>query len=367
MGKYREEDCSYCTLFNAAYLDRGLAMLRSLSRVSGDIRIYVLTMDEETFCVLQDLKLKKVRLIRHDDFATKELLSVRKERTLSEYCWTCTAALIQYVLTYHSEKICTYVDSDLYFYQNPFCLIEELEKAGGSVQIVEHRFGKGVFAEHMLRYSGRFCVQFNTFDNTEESMRILSEWAGQCLEYCSSVQDGDRLGDQKYLEEWPQKYGCVHILQHEGGGMAPWNIHLYRGREDAAGKCRIENKYSRECADLIFYHFHGLQMLGDGKADMNIFTRNLGIQKELARKLYVPYVRELYQTRTDLMEAYPYLQRYFKQSFPVGVTQKGKRRLRMNELAEKIYCRLRDIVLKSRKKRDFLFVGDTDGTNGDED
>lgn len=359
MENYQEKDCSYCTLFNAAYLDRGITMLRSLIKVSGEIRIYVLAMDEETYQVLQELNLEKVFPVRHDDFATKELLKVRKERTVSEYCWTCTAALIQYVLRHCSEKICTYIDADLYFYKNPFCLIEEMTGAGCSVQVVEHRFGKGIFAKHMLRYSGRFCVQFNTFENTEESIRILNRWAGQCLEYCSSVQDGDRLGDQKYLEEWPQKYGCVHILQNEGGGMAPWNIHLYRQKEDKTGVLRIENRFSGQETELVFYHFHGLQMLGGGKADMNIFTRNLGIQEKLAKELYIPYVKELYQEREALMRAYPFIQKIFERSLKVGVTQKGKRVWHTKELGEKIYCRLRDVLLKSRKKKDFLLVSDT--------
>ena len=71
MSHYVEKDCSYCTLFNSAYLDRGLAMLHSLINNSADIRIYVLAMDRKTFEVLNGKFLDKVTIIQHDDFATK--------------------------------------------------------------------------------------------------------------------------------------------------------------------------------------------------------------------------------------------------------------------------------------------------------
>lgn len=357
MQKYQESDCSFCTLFNAAYLDRGITMLRSLINVSGSVRIYVLAMDEETLQVLQALKLDKVVPVCLEDFENNELESIKKERTLSEYCWTCTAFLIQYVLCHYSEKICTYIDADLFFYENPFCLVWEMVEAGCSVQIVEHRFGKGIYARHMLHYSGRFCVQFNTFENTEESLAVLKRWAGQCLEYCSSVQDGNRLGDQKYLEEWPGVYKCVHVMQNEGGGVAPWNIHLYRRADGETGNVQVINKYSKKKEKLIFYHFHGLQLLGDERADINVYARNTGIQKGLVDELYVPYIRALYQERRQLEEKFIFLKDIFKRTLIVGITEKGKKSLRLKGMGERLYCRIRSLLLQYRRKKDLLYVG----------
>ena len=301
MKDYEESSCCYCTLFNAFYLERGITMLRSLIAHSNEIRIYVLAMDDSTFEILEKIRLPKVVMIRHGDFASAKLLAVKKQRTAAEYCWTCTASFIQYILEEYQEEVCTYLDADLFFYKNPYELVKEMLDAGCSVQIVEHRFGKGIFAEHMRKYSGTFCVQFNTFLNNGDAKQILDAWAEQCIKCCSSIQNGKTLGDQKYLEEWPQKYDCVHILHNEGGGMAPWNIHQYRLWNAENGIVQIENKKNKEVIELVFYHYHGLQFLKNGKIDLNIFTRNPGIEKKLVEFLYRPYIKKLYCKWRELL------------------------------------------------------------------
>jgi hypothetical protein len=68
-----------------------------------------------------------------------------------------------------------------------------------------------------------------------------------------------RLGDQKYLDEWPERYGrAVHIIAHAGGGVGPWNV--YGSVVDRENGCvRVDGQ------TLIFYHYHGFQTLSDGR------------------------------------------------------------------------------------------------------
>jgi hypothetical protein len=358
MKNYKESDCSYCTLFNSFYLGRGITMIRSLISVSGDIRIYVLAMDDNTFDILSEQSFEKVYLIHHDDFATEELLTLKKQRTVAEYCWTCTAQLIEYVFENYREQICTYIDADLFFYQNPFCLIEEMIKKKCSIQIVEHRFGRGIFANHMRRYSGVFCVQFNTFENTDEARRVLKEWGCQCIEYCSSEQDGMTLGDQKYLEDWPEKYKCVNILENEGGGVAPWNIHKYKGKSYyTSGIINIEDRYSKKIYPLIFYHFHGLELRRDGMADIGVFARNFGIDKKLVVSIYGPYIEKVRKEEEYLDERLEILRKEsYKNKNIIKKTVKKtvKEKIFSENLGERIYCRVRAAFMKSRRKKDLM-------------
>lgn len=351
---YSESDCCYCTLFNSFYLDRAVTMLRSLIKNSGEIRIYVLAMDNPAFQILHKLALEKVVLIRHDDFATEELQAVKAQRTVAEYCWTCTAALIRYILDTYQEKVCTYIDADLFFYKNPYCLVEEMLDAGCSVQIVEHRFGKGIFAEHMRKYSGTFCVQFNTFKNDEKATELLDEWAAQCIECCSSVQNVNTFGDQKYLENWAERYNYVHILQNEGGGVAPWNVHQYHLKSIENGTIRLENKKSKKVEELVFYHFHGLQFLEKGKADINVYKRNFGIEKKLIEFLYRPYIQNVLTERRHLRKGMIQSELCEKQDTIIGKTQRAKRVITREDFLEKAYCKIRGIFLKTRKKDDIL-------------
>ena len=69
------------------------------------------------------------------------------------------------------------------------------------------------------------------------------------------------MGDQKYLDEWPQRYPHLHILQHVGAGVAPWNYAQYSFGHDAPGRISVDGKA------LIFYHFHQFQLLDNGGFD----------------------------------------------------------------------------------------------------
>ena len=356
MKSYQESDCCYCTLFNSFYLDRGVTMLHSVIENCGEARIYVLAMDDHTFRVLSEMALEKTVVIHYDDFVTDELRAVQSERTIAEYCWTCTAPLVAYILNEYQEKVCTYIDADLFFYKNPYCLVKEMLDEGYSVQIVEHRFGKGIFAEHMRKYSGTFCVQFNTFKNNREAKEILKEWAVQCLECCTSVQDRNNLGDQKYLEKWPETYSCVHVLRNEGGGLAPWNIHQYHLESEEEGNIQIKNKKNKNIEYLIFYHFHELQFLGQGRADIHVFTRNFGIERELIEFLYLPYIRRVQGVREYLLHNFPEPTEQNQQRILPTKPQKAKREIFGEDFWEKVYCKLRGVVLKMQRKKDFLEI-----------
>jgi hypothetical protein len=229
----------YCTLFDSYYLPRGVMMLRSLVRLGNfNDRIYVFCFDEHTYDVLKELKIDKVFPLSINEFETDELKKIKPTRTKGEYCWTCTAQTILYVIEKLGENECTYLDADLYFYQNPSILIPR--EHSESVLITEHRYTKRY---DQTKTSGRFCVQFVTFKKEAQAMKLLNEWAVQCLEWCyARVEDG-KFGDQKYLDLWPNKGPWVKISNHPGAGMAPWNIQQYLSHQ----------------LDPVFFHFHGIQ------------------------------------------------------------------------------------------------------------
>ena len=51
--------------------------------------------------------------------------------------------------------------------------------------------------------------------------RVLTWWKEKCMEWCFDIPEPDRMGDQKYLNGWPEKFPGVWELQHLGGGVAP--------------------------------------------------------------------------------------------------------------------------------------------------
>ncbi|EIJ45195.1 hypothetical protein GWL_46350 [Herbaspirillum sp. GW103] len=69
------------------------------------------------------------------------------------------------------------------------------------------------------------------------------------------------MGDQKYLDPWPELYSGCHIIMHPGAGIAPWNYSQYQFACDSEGNIMVDG------TPLLFYHFHQFQLLDDGSFD----------------------------------------------------------------------------------------------------
>jgi SAM-dependent methyltransferase len=242
----------FCTLFDSRYLARGLVTIRSLRRVRPDARIRVLCIDDETKQHLDRLDEPGVvpigmsELEQHDP----ELASVKAGRTRGEYCWTATPALCRFLFEREPElEEVTYLDADLFFFADPQPLFDEL--ADGSVLIVPHRYAP-LWAEQEVAH-GIYNVEWLTFRRDDRGLAVLDWWRERCIEWCyARVEDG-KFGDQKYLDDWPERFEGVHVLRHPGGGLAPWNLPRHRLANDA-GSITVDGE------PLVFFHAHSLAL-----------------------------------------------------------------------------------------------------------
>jgi len=244
---------NYCTLFDSNYLTRGLGMYHSLIRNSPEAHLYIFAFDTLCASILNQLNLTHATIITLSEFETPQLLEIKKSRSAGEYCWTCTPSIIKHSIERYDLESCTYLDADLYFYSDPSVLIEEM--GNKSVLISEHRYTK--LFDHSKR-AGVYCVQFMTFKNTDAGMTVLNWWQERCNEWCYNRYEDGKFGDQKYLDDWTTRFDCVHVMENEGGGVAPWNIQQYSIAKHE-GSFTIENKKTGRKSSLIFYHFHKLQ------------------------------------------------------------------------------------------------------------
>lgn len=261
---------NYCTLFNSNYLTRGLAMYESLKKNSDSFHLYIFAFDDRSFVLLNKLCLESVTVISLKLFEDEELLIIKGSRSIGEYCWTCTPSIIKYSLEKYNLDSCTYLDADLYFFLNPSILIEEMGKK--SVLITEHRYTPEYDQSDK---SGIYCVQFMTFNNNENGLKVLNWWRAACNNWCYARHEEGRFGDQKYLDDWTTRFQGVHVLKNFGGGVAPWNIQQYS----------LENKKN----NIIFYHFHALQFLENNKIDFGLYKLN----KSDIELIYKPYLKHL--------------------------------------------------------------------------
>lgn len=239
-------------------------MIRSLGRYCPGMQIYVLCMDDQTRFILERLKIPSVHCVCLSEVENAELLRAKADRTMAEYCWTLSSCFTWYVMQ-NNPKIdfLTYVDADLLFYSDVQPLFDEIGEA--SIAIIEHRFSDWLKDREV---NGRFCVEWVGFRRDAQGLSCLGRWREQCLEWCYYRLEDGKMGDQKYLDDWPARYPDCHILQHPGAGVAPWNYDQY------AFTFNSEMQIAVQATPLIFYHFHQFQLLKNGKFDRlsNFYT-----------------------------------------------------------------------------------------------
>lgn len=294
----------FCTLFNSGYLDKGIVMFRSLQRAAGEFKLYIVAFDDKCYDVLTDYENEQIIPIRLSEFEDDRLLRAKKNRTQQEYCWTCSCHAIKYVLETYQEKVCTYIDADMYFYRNPQCLFDEITAEQCDVGIIEHRLSNNVENRRVLQLSGRFCVEFNTFYATDNGKKILNWWCDRCIELCTAKPDGVHFGDQKYLDDWQERFHGVHVIQHPGAGVAPWNVAQYQLAYCDGDNIFLVKKKTKEKTPLIFYHFQAMQYHEDGTVDIGINLYPGLAQVILYRKIYREYLQKIEEERQVLLEKY---------------------------------------------------------------
>lgn len=318
----------FCTLFDSGYLLKGLAMIRSLARFCSGMKIYVLCMDDQAKYILEHLDLPFVTCITLSEVENEELLKAKAGRGVAEYCWTLSSCFTWHVMQAYPEiDFLTYVDADLLFYSDVQPLFDEIGDA--SIAIIEHRFTPRLKDREV---NGRFCVEWDSFRRDEQGLACLSRWREQCIEWCYYRLEDGKMGDQKYLDEWPSRYSKCHILMHPGAGIAPWNYAQYRFGKDAAGNIAVNG------APLIFYHFHQFQLLDNGKFD-RLSTFYTSECPEPA-KVYQVYENELKECLTLVRTVLPdfraglkpasnvWIRRIIQQSVPMWVKEMARRFVR---------------------------------------
>jgi hypothetical protein len=301
------------TLFNWLYLPQGVALYHSLARVCrDDFVLYVLCIDDLTAAVLRELKLKNLQIVIIDDIEDGELKAARNNRTIGEFCWTCTTPLLLHILRQQAPNdVITYVDADLYFYSDPSVVLEEM--GGGSIYVHEHDFASKF--EHLLPIAARFNVGLVSFRNNPEGLDCLTRWRAQCIQECVMDPSKGKCGDQNYLDEWPDLYPALVIARNPGVGLAPWNI----------SKHRLKSRFRHISVDgrpVVFYHFHSLRLLRSRDRNKSVImaTDSYELGDDVVSILYRPYARELRRAvrRIDNTKEIAALGHNFLMEFPLS-------------------------------------------------
>lgn len=276
---------NYCTLFDSKYAAFGLSLYRSLKRHEPSFQLFILCLDNKIYEVLSSLKLEHVVLIHQNSVFPKVVDAAREYMTPAQICWLSQPLLCRYVLDSYSVEHVVYMDSDCYFMNPPEPLWTEISNAGTvAATRVPHRFPPSL--EYLAKVSGEFCVQFNYFDKSEGAKKVLEQWTVDCLKYNKDAPD--IYPGQISLDSWSSVSSDTYAIKDIWAGVAVWNLLNINW-----GKIEVN--------PVIFYHFHGLYFLENGKCELGGFKT----PKPVVRMIYKPYLKELFEVRDFLTEKFP--------------------------------------------------------------
>ena len=281
----------FCTLLDRHFVLRCLALIRSLERQGTPFRLWVLCADDEALTMFEQLAIPSVQpfSLREVEESFPELPAIKSSRGPYEYIATVKPFLLRAVMEKLPEgALLTYLDADLYFFDDPRVIEEEI--GNGALLLTPHGF-----PEHLKsrEQNGVFNAGFLAVKNTEEGRRAIRWWCDRCVEWCYDRVEAGRSSNQKYLDEFPKLFTNVRIAHHPGLNLAPWNIdtHAYSWNGD---RLLVDQR------PLIFYHFHGLKRLAPWLLDTGLATYHMRGSRLLSGRVYAPYLRELRACRALL-------------------------------------------------------------------
>ena len=281
------------TLFDKNYLTRGLTLYNSMQNHIDEFKLLILCLDAETAHYFKTQKLNNIEVIELQcvELKYKELPQIKESRNIVEYYFTLSPILPLYLLeTYPEIEYITTLDADICFFNNPKSLFEKFKDY--SIMITAHDFSPEL---KYLEINGKYNVSFQSFRRDEEGIDCLRNWKKDCLEWCYDFLEGNKFADQKYLDEWPEKYRKVQILEGKGLGLAPWNISKY-------SIDKIDNEVFCNEDKLIFYHFHGLRFLTKNLVKHALRSYMVTSSKSIKNYIYKKYVFDLTKLRVKSLQ-----------------------------------------------------------------
>ncbi len=262
-------------------------MIESLQSLKIDFSLYLLCLDNYTYSYFEEKKNKYSQIIliklKNIEKYFDQLKKAKKNRTTIEYYFTLSPFLPSYIFEYYkTPHICT-LDADIKFYSSPERIFNYLQNY--SIVITPHKFSP----ENLdLIVFGKNNVSFQIFKNDNIGNECLYIWRNQCLNWCKDYLDEEcsRFADQKYLDNWEILFfPNVMVLNDNVSGLAAWNLNNYNIKF-------IDNIFLSNNEKIIFYHFHGFQILTNRISSSSFEVYKVKINKEILR-LYSDYWKSI--------------------------------------------------------------------------
>lgn len=271
----------FCMVVSRTRLIQAIACFLSLYKNMDNFKVYILCVDEKCYEFLKEINLDKIVLVTIAELNREDLLAIKASRKLNQYCWTLKPGFIKHIFTLDdSINRVTYIDSDLFFYQNPNVIFENQPDASvllSSGEIFLPMYSKE-FNQTMQTLTGNFNSGFISFKKDINGLQCVNWWDKMCVDSCTSNPEDNKFGDQKYLDDMPFLFNNVYEITTQGINIGHWNYLKYKFTVSNDNVMVNNNK-------LIFYHFSGFRIIS--KYDIR--------QVHEEDRVNIPFIYQIYK------------------------------------------------------------------------
>lgn len=212
----------YCTCLDSTHLTRGRVLHQSLLRHAGEFDLVVLALDEAARKAVTTEAWARTSALRVTDLLKRHprLAAAQSDRTAGEFAATCKPWLLVELLPRipHGECL-TLVDANLCFFHSPAALYGQMGAA--SIALAP---GRPAPAPPASERHGRFHASWVTLRNDAVGLAAATTWAEQCAAWCFGQPAAGRYLDERYLDDWPQRFPGTVILAEPGAVVAPRDL-----------------------------------------------------------------------------------------------------------------------------------------------
>ncbi|MBS5940014.1 hypothetical protein [Clostridium sp.] len=251
------QESVFCMVVSRTRLIQAIACFLSLYKTMDNFKVYILCVDEKCYEFLKKINFDKIVLVTISELNREDLLAIKASRKLNQYCWTLKPGFIKYILTLEeSIKRVTYIDSDLFFYQNPNVIFENQPYDSvllSSGEVFLPMYSKEV-NNTIQSLTGNFNSGFISFIKDIDGLSCVNWWDKMCVDSCTSNPEDNKFGDQKYLDDMPFLFNNVYEITTQGVNIGHWNSSKYKFTVLNDTIMVNNNK-------LIFYHFSGFRII----------------------------------------------------------------------------------------------------------
>ncbi len=260
---------NFVACFDINYNVQALALIESIEKNVKDYQFFIFCMDESSFKTIDNLKNKKIKVFLFEDFEDSLLKKLKKQRKVNEYFWTITPRLPLIIFdNFDQIDQVTYIDTDIFFLKSPDEIYKDFQETKKDILLTKHNYSPKYDKSEI---SGKFCVQFLIINR--EGYDIIKNWELLCNEWCYDRIEKNRYGDQKYLDDWPEKYkDRIYIVKNRNLFQGPWNAD------------------STNADEAIVFHFHGLRKI---VKNFYLLSRGYNIPHATKIKIYDLYFKIL--------------------------------------------------------------------------